>query len=64
MISDEDRKLIDEAIAAGRVKVIPEGVRAMRAEYVFKESTNRIVLADRDLAKRRARAGLKWGRGK
>ena len=64
MSSEEDRKLIDEAIAAGRVKRIPEGVRAMKAEYVFKSSSNRIVLADKDLAKRRARAGMKWGKGK
>ncbi len=41
-LSDEDRRLIDEAVSAGRVQVIPPGVSAMSA-YVWNGDRNDIV---------------------
>ena len=64
VISESDRKLIDDAIAAGRVKVIPAGVRSIGTEYVFSGDRNRLVWADKETAKKRLRRGIKWGKGK
>lgn len=63
-VTDEERKLIDDAIAAGRVKVIPADVRSVGTEYVFSGDRNRLVWADKETAKKRLRRGIKWGKGK
>jgi DNA-binding NarL/FixJ family response regulator len=44
-ITNEERRLIDEALAADRVKKIPYGARSF-AGYRWCEKTNRVVLID------------------
>lgn len=39
-ITDEERRLIDEAVSAGMVRKIPTGVSALEEEYVWKGRVN------------------------
>lgn len=64
-ISDEDRQLIDEAVAQGRVKTIPYGVRAITiADMVYDEKMGKLRYADKNLGRNRLKKSMKWGRGK
>lgn len=64
VISAADRKLIDDAIEAGRVQHIPYGVRELtKSEYTFSPLSNRLVYSDKKQSKARLRAGNQWGRG-
>lgn len=62
-ITEEDRRLIDEATAAGRVRTIPAGYRALAGdEFVFKEGLGKLVHANPKRGKQRMRNSIKWGR--
>lgn len=60
-ISASDRKLIDEAIAAGKVQHIEPGVRAINTDLIWSEEKNRIVYVDPDAAYIAKIEGLRFG---
>lgn len=64
-VSDEDRVLIDEAVAQGRIRVIPYGVRAIRLDdMVYDDNLGRLRYADKELGRNKLKKSMKWGRGK
>lgn len=64
VISDRDRKLIDDAIAEGRVTHVPYGVRKLTAaEFTYSHLSGRLVYTDKQQMKARLRAGNQWGAG-
>ena len=59
-ISDEERILIDAAVAEGRVKRIPYGERTiLSAEFTFSANSNKLIYADKEKGARSLRSGLK-----
>lgn len=52
LITPEERAMIENAIAQGKVTVIPEGVRAMHhADYKWCEKTRRLAVTEEGRAK-------------
>ncbi len=63
-ISPETRRLIDEAVADGRVTVIPQGVTSHSEEMRWNGATNKLEFVDKEAARQRAKgstAGI-WGK--
>lgn len=64
-ISQEVRRLIDEAVAAGRITRIATGDRGIRTGAVeYNHTSGRLVYSDKESAAKRLRNGVKWGKGK
>lgn len=62
-ITDEERHLIDVALAAGRVTRVAAGVRALAApDAVYNPTRRTLVYTDQEAAKKRLIRGVKWGR--
>lgn len=62
-ITREERRLIDQAIADGKVKTIARGVSGYAldvntGQYVYDHDTGRLVSSDPDAAKRRMSASM------
>lgn len=63
-ITEEERRLIDEAVAAGKVSNIPYGVRTIGTDdFIYSGTKNRLVHADAAVAKRRLKNSIRWGKG-
>lgn len=63
LITDEERQLIDEALAAGRVTRVEVGVRALIApDAVYSPTRRTLIYTDQEAAKKRLIRGVKWGR--
>ena len=55
VITSEERGLIDEAIAAGRVRKIKAGRSAYADDIVYDEASGHLRYADKDAANKRLR---------
>lgn len=60
-ISAADRKLIDDAIAAGKVQRIPQGRRGINSDLVWCPARNRLVYVDPNAAHMAKIEGMRFG---
>lgn len=64
-VSAEDRALIDTAVAEGRVRKIPFGLRAITlADFTYDARSSKLKYADSGEGKQRLARAMRWGRGK
>ena len=56
VITPEKRRLIDEAIAAGRVRKIKTGRSAYSVDVVYDEASGHLRYADKEAANKRLRS--------